>query len=39
LLATRFSDQPSDIEPGQIHHRVRTHRQAKFDERGLNFLR
>ena len=37
--AARFADQPADIEPGQIHHRERPHRQAKFDERRLDLLR
>ena len=39
MLAAALADQPADIEPGQVHHRKRPHRQPEFDERGFDLLR
>src|SRR5713101_2506377 len=38
-FAPPLADAPADIEPGEIHHRARPHREAEPDDRGIDFLR
>src|SRR5580692_414421 len=39
LLAPSFPNAPPDIEPGEIHHRTRAHRESEPGDRGIDLLR